>query len=49
MVSNNQGHAAPAPMVAAIALQPQNPLMMITRPRIQRKIRMVRIIAVDYS
>jgi hypothetical protein len=49
MVSNNHGHAAPAPMVAAIVLQTQNPLMIITSPRIQRKTRIVRIIAVDCS
>ena len=29
MVSNNHGHAAPAPIVAAIVLHTQNPPMMI--------------------
>jgi hypothetical protein len=36
-------------MVTTIALQTQKPLMMIATPRIQRKTRIVRIIAVDYS
>jgi hypothetical protein len=48
MVSNNHGHAAPAPMVAAIVLQIENPLMMITSPKIQRKTRIAPYITVDY-
>jgi hypothetical protein len=48
MVSNNHGHAAPAPIVADIALHNQNPAMMITSPSTQSTMRIVPIIAVEY-
>jgi hypothetical protein len=41
IVNNNHGHAAPAPIVAAIVLQDQNPPMMITSPRTQSTMRIV--------
>src|SRR5689334_23325955 len=47
-VSNNHGHAAPAPIVAAIVLHTQNPPTMIASPRIQRTTRIVPIISVEF-